>query len=221
MTSPTSIQYFSDINTTVNSFLKQHSRDDFVLDIGTSSRFAKELSSARHYFYRQDNYFALGYNPSIQYGKDNCDISGDILALPFRSSSADAIICLEVLEHVYNPQMAINQLYRVLKPKGQLLLTTPFLLPFHGKGQDFNNPDHELYPDFWRFTHQGLQYLCRNFSHVQVTPFSSTASYYVQTLGRLFRLPTSLLQHSLSFTERIQPKRCGNTTHRHLLIATK
>ncbi len=56
----------------------------------------------------------------------------DILALasdgedlPFPDSAFDWLTCSEVLEHIHRPERAIQEMYRVLKPGGSLLVTTP------------------------------------------------------------------------------------------------
>ncbi len=38
----------------------------------------------------------------------------------------DAIVCVEVIEHVYSPQRLLATLFSVLKPRGVLILTTPY-----------------------------------------------------------------------------------------------
>lgn len=43
----------------------------------------------------------------------------------YKDNSFDCITALEVVEHLINPLRFFNDLRRVLKPKGQLLLTTP------------------------------------------------------------------------------------------------
>jgi methionine biosynthesis protein MetW len=45
--------------------------------------------------------------------------------LPYKNACFDAVTCLEVLEHVFNPVNLLKELYRILSPKGQLILTTP------------------------------------------------------------------------------------------------
>lgn len=50
---------------------------------------------------------------------------GKLEKLPFKSESFDTIICVEVLEHLKNDQQAINELVRVLKKKGKLIITVP------------------------------------------------------------------------------------------------
>ena len=55
----------------------------------------------------------------------------DIQALPYSDSTFDTVISCETIEHVPRPRTAINELARVLKPGGRLLVTTPnYLGPF-------------------------------------------------------------------------------------------
>jgi len=50
---------------------------------------------------------------------------GDLYNTGYEDESFDAIILTDVIEHLYNPQKALSEIRRVLKPKGTLLLTTP------------------------------------------------------------------------------------------------
>ena len=49
----------------------------------------------------------------------------DALNIPLKENVMDSVICSEVLEHVPDPSRAIEEMYRILKPHGTLLLTTP------------------------------------------------------------------------------------------------
>lgn len=65
------------------------------------------------------------------------------------SEKFTGVLCSEVLEHTPHPQKMIDELYRVLKPGGYLVLTTLLTHPIHG------------YPnDYWRFTSEGIKHLC-------------------------------------------------------------
>jgi SAM-dependent methyltransferase len=50
---------------------------------------------------------------------------GSLEALPYPDGHFDAVVCLDVLEHVKDELAAINELHRVLAPGGLLLLSTP------------------------------------------------------------------------------------------------
>ena len=64
-------------------------------------------------------------------------IIGDAQALGIADASFEMVLCTEVLEHLPEPQRAIDEMFRVLVPGGQLLLTTRFLFPIHDAPHDY------------------------------------------------------------------------------------
>lgn len=66
------------------------------------------------------------------------DIQCDGAQLPTSNEAFDAVICSEILEHVYDPSLVLQEVYRVLKPGGCLLATVPFLFRIHADPYDFN-----------------------------------------------------------------------------------
>ncbi|MEU8676129.1 methyltransferase domain-containing protein [Streptomyces sp. NPDC048560] len=54
--------------------------------------------------------------------------------LPFASGSADAVIFSEVVEHLVDPDSALDELHRVLRPGGHLMLSTPNLAAWYNRG---------------------------------------------------------------------------------------
>lgn len=67
----------------------------------------------------------------------------DLEHLPIRDMAVDKVACIDVLEHVERPQKAVNEMQRVLRSNGQMLLFTAcgenrftleyMLRPFFGK----------------------------------------------------------------------------------------
>jgi len=53
------------------------------------------------------------------------DVKADICDLPFKDNSYDVIFCNHVLEHIPNDELAMQELYRVLKPGGFAILQIP------------------------------------------------------------------------------------------------
>jgi ubiquinone/menaquinone biosynthesis C-methylase UbiE len=45
--------------------------------------------------------------------------------LPFSDSFFDAVTCIAVLEHVFNPPNVVNEIHRVLKPNGFFIVQVP------------------------------------------------------------------------------------------------
>lgn len=69
----------------------------------------------------------------------------------------DIIVCTEVLEHTLQPFKAVEELRRLVKPGGTVLVSTPFNFRIHGP-----------LPDCWRFTEHGLRALFSDFEIVEL-----------------------------------------------------
>lgn len=70
-------------------------------------------------FYVAGDYFADGY----EYPSDV--ISLNIEETKYDSNQFDLIICCHVLEHVYDDQKAINEIFRILNKNGKAILQVP------------------------------------------------------------------------------------------------
>ena len=57
--------------------------------------------------------------------RPNIALRMDLTAVPIRSSSVDAVICMHVLEHVHDDRTAMAELHRILKPGGWALISVP------------------------------------------------------------------------------------------------
>lgn len=76
------------------------------------------------------------------------DVFYDGKVLPFGDGTFDAVFTSEVLEHVFEPDAALEELGRVLRAGGLLLVTVPFA---------WN--EHEAPFDYGRYTSFGLAHL--------------------------------------------------------------
>lgn len=80
----------------------------------------------------------------------------DVQNLPFDSESADFIICDQVIEHVADPFRAIEEMRRVLRYGGWLIVATAFMDPVHERADNTT--------DYWRFTPRGLAQALADFA---------------------------------------------------------
>ena len=61
--------------------------------------------------------------------RTNTQIYSPLHLIPVADGYLDAILCITVLEHVVNPEEAVAELFRVLKPGGHMVLEVPFYSP--------------------------------------------------------------------------------------------
>lgn len=102
-------------------------------------------------------------------------VIGDTQALGIGDATFPLVLCTEVLEHLPEPQKAIDEMFRVLEPGGQLLLTTRFLFPIHDAPHDY-----------FRYTKYGLRHLLRRFEILELqeeTDAVGTIAVLLQRLG--------------------------------------
>ena len=81
----------------------------------------------------------------------------------------DKIICIAVLEHVYDPFKAINNLKTMLKDNGVLYGYAPYIYHYHA-------PKDLEFQDYFRFSKDALSYLFREFKEVELFPVRGRVS---------------------------------------------
>lgn len=102
-----------------------------VLDVGCGSKPYRKL------FKNANSYVGLEYDTPENRASKNADYFYDGTRFPFLDSHFDSLVCNQVFEHVFNPNEFMNEVFRILKPGGTLLITVPFVWDEHEQPYDF------------------------------------------------------------------------------------
>jgi len=119
------------ILSSVQEFGRQLTPGARVLDVGCGERPYEN-------FFSHCTYLGIDVETSgrhIQYKKPDRFFDGK--AIPYEDAHFDAVICTEVLEHSMEPDILVGEMNRVLKPKGLLFVTVPFIWGEHEPPYDF------------------------------------------------------------------------------------
>ncbi len=152
-----------------------------VLDVGAGNGPYRQFLS--HCSYKTQDFSALtpeqlrdhkGYGP--------IDYVCDATAIPVPDNHFDVVLCTEVLEHVSEPIKVIQEIARVLKPGGKLLLTAPLCSGIHQEPYHFYGG----YTPYWyqKFLPQA------GFAELSVEPNGGFFKHYGQESVRLARMLT-------------------------------
>lgn len=105
--------------------------------------------------------------------KSKVDRYGTAYRLPAEDASFDSAICTAVLEHLEEPEQALQECHRVLKRGGVAIYTVPFIWHLHEEPRDF-----------YRFSKYGLRYLFEK-TGFEIIDLKALSGFWV-TFGQLF-----------------------------------
>ncbi len=128
----------------LKKYIKKYA-NGVILDVGSSLSPYKKII-------KYEKYLSLDID-----SKNNPDIVSDIHNIKWESDYFDTVIATEVLEHLENPKIALDEIYRILKKNGHVILTTRFFYPYHPQPKDY-----------YRFTKDSLNFLFNKFEDIKI-----------------------------------------------------
>jgi SAM-dependent methyltransferase len=90
----------------------------------------------------------------------------DLTHIPVPDGKYDLVLLTQVLEHVPEPTLVLQEIYRILKPGGALWLSAPLFFE-----------EHDIPFDFYRYTQYGLKHLL-NTSGFNIENLTWLEGYY-------------------------------------------
>jgi len=137
--------------------LDKYSFEGSLLDIGCGEKpYKKFFKKIKTYIgidfptYSKNKDYR-GESPDLFFGKDYLKN----FKLSQKNNSYDSIVAFQVLEHHKKPNILVQEMFRIVKPGGYILITVPFLGGIH-----------EAPKDFQRFTKYGLLELLKPYGRV-------------------------------------------------------
>lgn len=79
---------------------------------------------------------------TFRYDRIQCAQIDANFHLPYKDNTFDIITCIEVIEHIEDQFLLIRELFRITKPGGRVIMTTPNILNINSRIQYF-------YSGFW------------------------------------------------------------------------
>jgi len=116
-----------------------------ILEIGSGPK------SSKIFFDESNDFLCSDIEP--EYGHPIVDVTTMTFDKEF-----DMVVCLSVLEHVFEFHRAIANMYKALKDGGVLILSFPGYYPFHAEPHDY-----------WRFTEHSIRRLLADFEEVKIS----------------------------------------------------
>ena len=137
-----------------DKILESLNTNDSILDIGKGMR-------EKYIKIKSKNIETLDVNEFDDYPDIIFDLCDNLE--PSLEKKYDKIICLAILEHVYNPFKAVENLKNMLTEGGVIYGYVPFLYHYHA-------PENLKFQDYFRFSKDALIYLFKDFSEVTLFP---------------------------------------------------
>jgi SAM-dependent methyltransferase len=114
-----------------------------ILEIGSQQVPGQEEIADLRPLFPEKRYLGVDITPGR-----GVDFVADVESLPQADSSVGTVIAMNTLEHVPHFWRAFDEIHRVLRPDGALLVSCPFYFHIHA------------YPsDYWRFSPEALALL--------------------------------------------------------------
>ena len=150
-----------------------------LVDIGCGEK-KKKLLIGKYV----ESYTGVDHEGSL-HDKINVDIFGTAYDIPVENEHFDCALCTAVLEHLEEPELALKECNRILKPGGYAIYTIPFFWHLHEEPRDF-----------FRYTKYGIKYLFKKagFELIELKPvsgfwitFGTELNYFLSEIPVPFR----------------------------------
>ena len=138
-----------------------------LIDIGCATKpYQQSLSNIL------DRHIGVDHKDSF-HDSSNVDLIGSAYQIPAENDTFDSALCTAVLEHLEEPELALQECYRVLKKGGIAVYSIPFIWHIHEEPRDF-----------YRYSKYGIEYLFNKVGF-ETLQLEALSGFWI-TFGQLF-----------------------------------
>jgi ubiquinone/menaquinone biosynthesis C-methylase UbiE len=169
--------------------LSQIPKGESILDIGAGEcQYKKYCTHLKYTSQDFAQYDGKGDGKGMHmetWDNSQIDIVGDLCNIPMADNSFDNIMITEVLEHVPEPNDAIREAARILRPGGRIIVTSPFCSQTHFAPYHFCDG----FNIYW------YQYILPK-HNIEISSIERNGNYFTSTMVEWLRFPKILSQYS-------------------------
>jgi SAM-dependent methyltransferase len=137
-----------------------------ILELGSGKRIRGKCKYSSKKFFDKSNKFICS-DINKKFGHNVIDATKMKLNKEF-----DVVLCLSVLEHIFDFEKAVKNIYNALKTSGMAVIFVPGFYPLHEEPNDY-----------WRFTEHSLKKILKDFKKVNIRTFGIRQypfGYYIE-----------------------------------------
>jgi len=169
---PRTMMFYS-VRTAILESVKAESASFYgtVLDVGCGFMPYKKLIKANP---KVENYIGMDLQQPTYYGQIVPDLKWNGRDIPLKNESVDCLMATEFLEHYAEPEAALKEFFRVMKPDGRVFATVPFLWNLH-----------EIPYDEYRYTPYSIERHFKNagFREIEINALGGWNLSFAQMIG--------------------------------------
>jgi SAM-dependent methyltransferase len=126
-----------------------------VLDVGAGEAPYRDIFNNCEY-----HTLDLGVGES-EWDYSELTYKASVYDMPIENNTYDYVLASQLFEHLAEPKEAMKEVYRILKPGGELFITVPF-----------HQNEHQTPHDYYRYTSFGLKYILKEsgFENMEIKP---------------------------------------------------
>jgi SAM-dependent methyltransferase len=114
-------------------YLNDRSKKYSILDFAPTPAFSRKIRKNPHHYTSTDL-----FRNDVDIKMDICDMKA------IKDNTFDFVICSHVLEHVPDPNKALNEIYRIMRPEGKAIIMVPLFWDVKATIEDNGHNTDEL-----------------------------------------------------------------------------